>query len=80
LAASLRDTTPYLVNTLPESSRARLLSNRRDDTSAVQQAIMSEITDIDLLASGSWPDDFDLDAAVALCNRGLQEMALVPLP
>jgi len=41
---------------------------------------MDAVTDTDLLACGPWPDNFDLDAAADLCNRGLRELALVPLP
>jgi 7-cyano-7-deazaguanine synthase in queuosine biosynthesis len=79
LAAGITDATPYLVDTLPSDSRARLLSNRQDDRYAVQQALMEPVTDTDLLACGPWPDGFDLDAAADLCNRGLGELALVPL-
>jgi 7-cyano-7-deazaguanine synthase in queuosine biosynthesis len=68
-AASLEDRTPYLVNTLPEASLHRLISNRSDDVLAVQEAVRSGISDDELLACGPWPDDFDLDAAVALCAR-----------
>jgi 7-cyano-7-deazaguanine synthase in queuosine biosynthesis len=80
IAAGLTDATPYLADTLPLESRSRLLSNRQDDTHAIQRVIMDAVTDTDLLACGPWPDDFDLDAAADLCNRGLRELALVPLP
>lgn len=80
LAAGLTDATPYLADTLPPESRPRLLSNRQDDRHAVQRVIMDAVTDTDLLACGPWPDNFDLDAAADLCNRGLRELALVPLP
>lgn len=80
LAAGTADATPYLVDTLPAGSRARLLANRQQDRYAVQQAIMGSVSDTELLACGPWPDDFDLDAAADLCNRGLRELARVPLP
>jgi 7-cyano-7-deazaguanine synthase in queuosine biosynthesis len=80
LAAGTADATPYLVDTLPAGSRARLLANRQEDSYAVQQAIMGTVSDTDLLACGPWPDDFDLDVAADLCNRGLRELARVPLP
>jgi len=79
-AAGLDDRTPYLVNTLPAASRARLISNRSDDVQAVQEALLRGISEDELLACGPWPDDFDLDAAIALCARGLQEITRVPLP
>jgi len=80
LAAGLTDATLYLADTLPPESRPRLLANRQDDRHAIQRAIMDAVTDTDLLACGPWPDNFDLDAAADLCNRGLRELALVPLP
>jgi hypothetical protein len=79
-AAGLDDQTPYLIDTLPAASRPRLIANRSDDVQAVQEAIRRGISEDELLACGPWPDEFDLDAAVALCGRGLQEIARVPLP
>ncbi|MBN6034128.1 hypothetical protein [Amycolatopsis sp. 195334CR] len=79
-AAGLDDHTPYLVDTLPAASRPRLITNRSDDIQAIQEALRRGISEDELLACGPWPDDFDLDAAVALCARGLQEIARVPLP
>jgi 7-cyano-7-deazaguanine synthase in queuosine biosynthesis len=79
-AAGLDDQTPYLINTLPAASRPRLITNRSDDVQAIQEALLRGISEDELLACGPWPDDFDLDAAVALCARGLQEIARVPLP
>ncbi|GAA3012612.1 hypothetical protein [Actinokineospora diospyrosa] len=79
-AAGLDDRTPYLTDTLPAASRPRLINNRSDDVQAIQEALRRGISEDELLACGPWPDDFDLDAAVALCARGLQEIARVPLP
>lgn len=79
-AASLDDQTPYLINTLPAASRPRLITNRSDDLQAIQAAVRRGISEDELLACGPWPDDFDFDAAVALCARSLQEIARVPLP
>jgi 7-cyano-7-deazaguanine synthase in queuosine biosynthesis len=79
-AAGLDDRTPYLVNTLPAASRPQLITNRSDDVQAAQEALSRGISEDELLACGPWPDDFDLDAAIALCARGLQEIACVPLP
>jgi hypothetical protein len=31
------------------------------------------------MAVGPYPDDYDLDAAVDQCSRGIQELARVPL-
>ncbi|GAB3581248.1 hypothetical protein GCM10027445_52940 [Amycolatopsis endophytica] len=79
-AAGLDDLTPYLIDTLPAVSRPRLIANRSDDVQAVQEALFRGISEDELLACGPWPSSFDLDAAVALCARALQEIALVPLP
>lgn len=79
-AVGLDDRTPYLIDMLPAVSRPRLIINRSDDVQAVQEALFRGISDDELLACGPWPDSFDLDAAVALCARGLQEISHVPLP
>ncbi|MFJ8021425.1 hypothetical protein [Streptomyces sp. NPDC096311] len=48
---------------------------RRRDLLDVQQAILSGIDEIDILAVGDLPPETDFDAVVALCQRGLQELS-----
>jgi hypothetical protein len=58
---------------------ATLLRNRANDIEAILLAIANPVDDLDLMAVGPYPDDYDLDAAVDLCSRGIQELARVPL-
>ncbi|MDX2546922.1 hypothetical protein ACOT81_05340 [Streptomyces sp. WI04-05B] len=74
------DPTIYLVNHLEGLARESLLRRRRRDLLDIQQAILSGIDEIDILAVGDLPPDTDFDAVVDLCQRGLQELSRVPLP
>jgi hypothetical protein len=80
IAAGLADETPYLINELTGAARQQLLDRRSDDIAAVRYAIARDLDDVDLIALGPFPDDFDLDAALDLCSRGMRELAAVPLP
>ncbi|MET9562200.1 hypothetical protein [Streptomyces tauricus] len=75
-----RDPTVYLVDHLAGPSRKSLLRRRRRDVLDVQQAVLSGIDEIDILAVGDLPPETDFDAVVDLCQRGLQELSRVPLP
>ncbi|WP_329307913.1 hypothetical protein [Streptomyces microflavus] len=74
------DPTVYLVDHLAGPAREKLLRNRRRDLTDVQQAVLSGIDEIDILAVGDLPPDTDYDAIVDLCQRGLQELSRVLLP
>lgn len=79
IAAGVVDGTPYLFETLVGDALAKLLRDRASDIEVVKRAILIGFDDDDLIASGPYPDDFDFDAGLALCRRGLAEMARVPL-
>jgi hypothetical protein len=79
IAAGVADDTPYLCETLVGDARAKLLRDRASDVDAAKRAMLIGIEDEDLLVTGPYPDDLDLDAGLEVCRRGLAEMALVPL-
>jgi len=80
LGAGVPDRTAYLIDQLHGDAREKLLANRADDVAAVQWAVEHGIDDVALLAAGPYPPGFDFDAALDLCDRGLAELASVPLP
>lgn len=80
IAAGVRDNTAYLVQELNGLALKQLIERRSDDVGAVRLAVSRIIDDVDVMAQGPFPEEFDLDNAVELCNRGLQELAAVPLP
>lgn len=79
IAADQTDHTVYLINELTGAARDELISRRQDDIDAVLYAT-AEPLDENLIDSGSWPPGYDLDAAADLAQRGLDELAAVPLP
>jgi hypothetical protein len=80
LAAGVPDETMYLHERLRGEARKKLLANRSDDVTAVRWAVEHGIDDVALLAAGPYPPGYDLDSALNLCERGLAELAAVPLP
>ncbi len=80
LAAGVPDATPYLSEYLAGEALKQLRHRRADDVAAVRLAVASGFEDELLLASGPFPPTIDLDAAFDVCERGLKELALVPLP
>lgn len=56
-----------------------LISRRQDDIEAVRYAT-AEPLDENLIDTGSWPPDYDLGRATDIAQRGLDELAAVPLP
>lgn len=56
-----------------------MISRRQDDIEAVRYAT-AEPLDENLIDTGSWPPDYDLDRATDIAQRGLDELAAVPLP
>ncbi len=79
IVAGVTDRTPYLSEALSGEGHDALIRNRASDVDAVKRAILTGLEDDDLLAIGPYPDDFDLDAGLDVCRRGLAEMARVPL-
>lgn len=80
LAAGVPDASPYLSEYLAGEALEQLRRRRADDIAAVKLAVRTGFDDALLLASGPFPTTFDLDAAFELCETGLKELALVPLP
>ena len=79
IAANQPDHTSYLINEVSGDARTELISRRRDDIDAVRYATAVPL-DENLVDSGSWPPGYDLEAAAELAQRGLDELAAVPLP
>jgi 7-cyano-7-deazaguanine synthase in queuosine biosynthesis len=78
-AAGVVDETPYLPNILPPLSLELLRKNRRADISAVKRAVAEGLDEAVVLALGPFPQDFDIDAAIALCEAGVLELGAVDL-
>jgi 7-cyano-7-deazaguanine synthase in queuosine biosynthesis len=72
--AGVADTTRYNADELSGTARATLRRYRQADLDAVEYAVLGGISEEELLALGPFPDDFDLDAALELCRRGLDEL------
>lgn len=79
IAAGQTDKTPYLIDTMTGANRDNLIRVRSDDLDAVRYAT-AEPVDEALIDAQSWPIGFDLDAATDLVQRGINEIAQVPLP
>lgn len=79
LAAGVPDGTRYAYSYLTGPGRGKFERERLQDAEAVRRAVLSGFDDVDLLAIGPFPDDFDFEAALDLCQRGLTEMSLVRL-
>ena len=83
-ASGVADATDYLCNSLAPDQQLRLIERRRVDIDAVKMALEVGVSDLDVLALGPFPADFDLDddlaRAVDLCRRGFDEIRRVALP
>jgi hypothetical protein len=79
-AAGIPDRTEYLVDRLAGSARQLLVERRRPDITAVRVAVAAGVDESALLAAAPLPQNFDVDRALALWQRGLQELADVDLP
>jgi hypothetical protein len=79
IAANQPDATRYLIAELSGAARDELISRRQDDIDAVRYATAQPLDDA-LIDSGTWPLHYDLDKAAAIAQRGLDELAAVPLP
>ena len=78
-AAQQPDQTEYLVNILTGPTRERLLHLRRHDIAAWTYATQAGFDEYRVIASGLWPPHTDFDAVLALCDRGLKELARVTI-
>jgi hypothetical protein len=74
LTAGVADNARYNANELTGAARTTLRGYREDDLDAVEYAVLNGISEDELVALGPFPDDFDLDAALKLCRRGLAEL------
>ena len=75
-----RDPTDYSCDHAAGDHLGRLIRDRRGDIAAVTWATEGRIVEAELTATASFPPGFDFEAAVDLCNRGIAELAQVPLP
>ncbi len=79
ISAGQTDHTRYLIDELSNAGRDELIARRHDDIDAVLYATAQPLDEL-LIDSGTWPTGYDLDAAATLAQRGLDELAAVPLP
>jgi len=77
--ADVSDGTIYLHETLSGKNLKQLIDARRGDIEAVKYAIERGV-DSDAIDAGTWPNGYDLDRVESLVQRGLDELALLPLP
>lgn len=80
LAAGLTDNTSYLVNILADEQQEELIKQRQGDISAVKLALARGASMDALVSLGGFPGDYDLERALAVWERGLEELGRVPLP
>lgn len=78
-AAQRADQTEYLVNVLTGPTRERLMHLRRHDIAAWTYATQAGFDEYRVIASGLWPPHTDFDAVLAICDRGLEELARVTI-
>jgi hypothetical protein len=80
IGAAVPDRTPYACDGT-SSVAAHTRRVRRHDVDAWRTATEPDggIPEHRVLASGLWPPGTDLDAVLALCQRGLKELARVPV-
>jgi hypothetical protein len=79
-AAGVPDHTAYLVDRLTGDARDALLARRQPDLAAVRVAVAAGVDESLLLAAATLPRDFDVDRALDLWQRGLEELADIDLP
>jgi 7-cyano-7-deazaguanine synthase in queuosine biosynthesis len=77
LSAGVADRTKYVYDYLAGPGRTKFELQRLRDVDAVKRTILVGFDETDLLMVGPFPDDFDPEAALDLCQRGLAELSLV---
>lgn len=79
IAGGVPDLTAYAVNNLGAVGKAQVRRARRHDIAAWRSATLAGIPEHRILGSAVWPPGTDFNAVLELCNRGLQELARVPV-
>lgn len=79
-AAGIADTTPYLSANLTGDALLKLHAARKLDIYAVQDLLLHPRIIDDVVATGPWPDDFDISAAYDLHERAMGEIAALSIP
>ncbi len=79
IGAGVPDLTPYTCDTLGPEGRTKVRTVRRHDVAAWASATRLGVPEHRVLASAVWPPGTDLDAVLALCDRGLEELSRVPV-
>lgn len=77
LRAGVPDLTAYAVDASDSGVREQVRRVRRHDVAAWASATTVGIPEHRILGSALWPRETDFDAVLALCKRGLKELALV---
>jgi len=80
IAAGITDLTPYLSVNLSGDPLSKLRAARKLDIYAVQDSLFHSRTIDDIVATGPWPDDFDIEAAYNLYKRAIGEIAELLIP
>ena len=80
IAANVTDETPYLCDYLVGVAQTQLFDRLADDINALRSVLGNKLDDTTVMTLGPYPTGFDIDAAYALCARGLDELQLVRLP
>jgi hypothetical protein len=79
IAADVPDLTPYAVKTWAEAPAEAVRHARRHDVAAWRSATENGIARHRVLGSAVWPPGTDFDDVLDLVDRGLQELARVPV-
>jgi 7-cyano-7-deazaguanine synthase in queuosine biosynthesis len=79
IASGVPDLTPYAVDTWGEAAAAAVRHARRHDVAAWRSATENGIARHRILGSAVWPPGTDFDGVLDLCDRGLKELARVPV-
>lgn len=79
-AAGIADTTPYLSTNLSGEALLKLHAARKLDIYAVQDLLSHPRIIDDIVATGPWPDNFDISAAYDLHERAMSEISALSIP
>ncbi len=79
IAADVPDLTPYAVDTWAKAPATAVRRARRHDVAAWRSATENGIARHRVLGPAVWPPETDFDSVLDLCDRGLKELARVPL-
>ena len=79
IAADVPDLTPYAAETWAQAPAEAVRHARRHDVAAWRSATENGIARHRVLGSAVWPPGTDFDHVLDLVDRGLQELARVPV-